>query len=453
MQTTTLLAKLCAEPPCWARATAAVASSGTASSTAVSSIEGGQYDVAVVGAGITGLTAAIWAARKGLRVIVLEAGQAGAGASGRNSGFVIPALSRAGPDDLARAWGADRAAWFGAKLAGSANALFDFIRVEGIDCDARQSGWLQPDRLAPNDGTLRARLRRLRESGVKARIVERDELLASTGTDRYPAALCLSEGGQIDPLALTRGLAASFVARGGTLAADCKLVAPIRRQADGRLRLDTSMGAAFARRAVVATNANGVGGADSINRATLPFALLLAAYALPAGSAEHVLRSHQPFSDVARDMWFFRRLPDERILTGMFATRDKLDASAIESMLADRIAYVFGVQPGRMTDLWAGRIGLTASGTPQLLQLAPDVYGWAGCNGRGIALSFVMGQMLAELAAGAQAERMPMPVHPLRRVHTRHVGAWVARTLIHVDRRRRRREMAQPYTQPFSLPD
>lgn len=117
MQTMTSLAKLCAEAPGWATAVPF----GPAPTHRLS-FDGECYDVAVVGAGITGLIAGIRAARAGRRVAVFEAAEPGAGASGRNSGFVIPALSRANPETLAQAWGTEAAAHFGTTLAGAANA-------------------------------------------------------------------------------------------------------------------------------------------------------------------------------------------------------------------------------------------------------------------------------------------------------------------------------------------
>ena len=429
MPTVTSLAKLFAEPPCWVRGVPV--DIGTNASPA--------FDVVIVGAGITGLTAAFHAARRGMRVAVLEAGEPGAGASGRNSGFVIPTLSRVGPDDVTRAWGAARAARFNARLSSAANALFEFIDVERIACDAQQNGWLQPDQLDSADAVWQHRLRAQREAGAKARLVERDELRTLTGTARYPAALCLTEGGQIDPLAFTRGLAAAFRRLRGTLANNCRLLAPAAARTRTLVGLETSLGMVFARRVIMATNASGHDGAKNLTAATLPFALLLAAYNLPATGADHVLRSYQPISDVGRDMSFFRRLPGNRLVTGIFPTGTRLSREAIDAELTQRIEHVFGIRPVGLTDLWAGRVGVTPRGLPQLLQLAPNVFGWTGCNGRGIALSFVMGQWLAQLAADAPIESIPIPLQQLKPARAPQFGVWFARRLIAAERHRRAR--------------
>ncbi|MFP6772290.1 MAG: FAD-dependent oxidoreductase, partial [Alphaproteobacteria bacterium] len=101
-------------------------------------------DVAVVGGGYTGLSAALHLAMGGARVILLETGQPGFGASGRNNGQVIPVYSRHSPDDAVATFGAERGERLNRMVAGSADLVFDLIRKHDIDCDAAQDGWLQP---------------------------------------------------------------------------------------------------------------------------------------------------------------------------------------------------------------------------------------------------------------------------------------------------------------------
>ncbi|WP_431206686.1 NAD(P)/FAD-dependent oxidoreductase [Burkholderia cepacia] len=434
MQPLTSLATLLAESPCWARDATPPEAADDAPA-----LDGETFDVVVIGAGITGLTAAFHAARRGLRAAVLEANEPGAGASGRNSGFVIPALGRVGPAEVQRAWGETRATRFNARLGSAANALFEFIRAERIDCDARQNGWLQPDLADSDDPVWEQRLHAQRAGAARARLVERDELQALTGTARYPCALCLTEGGQIDPLAFTRGLARAFGRIGGMLVNGCRLITPAVPQTHRLAALDTSHGRVFARRVIMATNAYGHGGANGLTAATLPFAMILAAYDLPSKGAEQVLRANQPFSDVGRDMSFFRRLPGNRLLTGLFPTGERFARDGLEAELQRRIGLTFDLTLAPPSDLWAGRVGLTPRGLPQLVQLAPTVFGWTGCNGRGIALSFLMGQWLAELAADAPVASIPIPLRPLKPVRAPQLGVWFARRLIAAERRRRAR--------------
>src|SRR3546814_7356252 len=98
-------------------------------------------DVAIVGAGFTGLSTALHLARHGAKVCVLEAEQVGWGASGRNGGQVIPGL-KYDPDDIARQFGPGADALI--ELAGAAaDTVFDLIGQFNISCDAVRKGWIQ----------------------------------------------------------------------------------------------------------------------------------------------------------------------------------------------------------------------------------------------------------------------------------------------------------------------
>ncbi|HSH06651.1 MAG TPA: FAD-dependent oxidoreductase, partial [Burkholderiales bacterium] len=109
-------------------------------------------DVVVIGAGYTGLSCALHLAEAGTQVVVLEAGEIGEGASGRNNGQVIPTLSRAEPGELDEG--------FAKLVCDSASFTFDLIRSRGMQCEAVQNGWVQP---AHTPGRLRFTERRARE--------------------------------------------------------------------------------------------------------------------------------------------------------------------------------------------------------------------------------------------------------------------------------------------------
>ena len=97
-------------------------------------------DVAIVGAGYSGLACALALAEAGVSVAVLEAKEIGHGASGRNNGQVIPTLSRMEPEDFAR----QTSERFLQLVCDSASFTFDLIRRHRMDCEAVQNGWIQP---------------------------------------------------------------------------------------------------------------------------------------------------------------------------------------------------------------------------------------------------------------------------------------------------------------------
>src|SRR5215470_2442948 len=100
-------------------------------------------DVAIVGAGYTGLSCAIALAEARHSVVVLEAHEVGHGASGRNGGQVIPGLKH-DPDDLVARYGREHGEALVRLAGGAADRVFALIAKHGIECSARQCGWIQP---------------------------------------------------------------------------------------------------------------------------------------------------------------------------------------------------------------------------------------------------------------------------------------------------------------------
>ncbi|RWQ71187.1 MAG: FAD-binding oxidoreductase, partial [Mesorhizobium sp.] len=110
-----------------------------------SALEGAlDVDLAIVGGGFSGLSTALHSAEKGISVAVLEAEIVAWGATGRNAGFVVPNFAKRDPDDIIAQLGPERGDRLVDFAAGSADLVFDLIKRHGIECDAVQSGWIQP---------------------------------------------------------------------------------------------------------------------------------------------------------------------------------------------------------------------------------------------------------------------------------------------------------------------
>src|ERR1700688_2928701 len=123
--------------------------------------------VAVIGAGYTGLSAALYLGEAGRDVVVLDAMDLGDGASGRNGGQVIPGL-KYDPDTLEDMFGGGQGAKLVATVGAGPDLVFELIRRHRIDCEAVRSGWLQ---LATSESTLApiaTRVRQWRARGAAA---------------------------------------------------------------------------------------------------------------------------------------------------------------------------------------------------------------------------------------------------------------------------------------------
>ena len=136
-----------------------------------------EADVVIIGAGFTGLSAALHLREAGIDVAVIEAAEPGWGASGRNNGQVIPTLSRPDPDDIVARHGA-AGERFVAMLRDSANALFDLARRYQIQAEQEQTGWIQP---VHSPGRIRIAERRVRQwsaRGAPVELLSREQMKA-----------------------------------------------------------------------------------------------------------------------------------------------------------------------------------------------------------------------------------------------------------------------------------
>ena len=157
-------------------------------------------DIAVVGAGYTGLSAALHLAERGADVVVLDAAKPGWGGSGRNGGQVIPGL-KDDPDDLEKKFGPDmgRRMW---QIAGSAaDFVFELIARHKIACQAHQSGWISAAPNAAAMATLRARTEQWQRRGAPVELLERQRGVELTGTTCYAGGMLDRRAGALQPLA------------------------------------------------------------------------------------------------------------------------------------------------------------------------------------------------------------------------------------------------------------
>lgn len=157
-------------------------------------------DVAIVGAGFTGLRAALMLAEAGTDVAVFEAGDVANGASGRSGGQVNPMLPVARPDDLRRAVGATFFERLAQVALNSADDLFDLVQRYQIKCEARQKGWLRANHCDAARKVAEENAMLWNKLGAEFDFVGSDEVTRLTGAVGYGSARSLRAEGRCSRL-------------------------------------------------------------------------------------------------------------------------------------------------------------------------------------------------------------------------------------------------------------
>ncbi len=366
-------------------------------------------DVVVVGAGYTGLSAALHLALAGSDVVVLEAEQPGFGASGRNHGQVIPALGAHGPDDLVARLGPERGERMNAWIAGSAELVFELIREHEIDCDGLQVGWLMPIDSPAREALVRGRHDQWAARGAKVRMLDRDATREMVGSEVYYGAWLHERGGNIQPLSYARGLARAVIAAGARVHGASPATRLARR--GGGWRVETPRGVVEADAVILATNAYSGRLYPGLEKNVVPFRLFLGA-TRPLGDnlRRTILPGRQSLSDSRAVLWPFRYDREGRLITGGDHVIPAFSRERAARAVAARIRRTFP-QAGdvEIEYVWDGKVAMTMDRLPRYFEPAPGLFAGLGYNGRGIALATAMGKLLAARVHGLADDEMPIP--------------------------------------------
>lgn len=389
-----------------------------------------KVDVAIVGAGYTGLSTALHLAERGVSVCVLEANEPGWGASGRNGGQVNPTL-KYDPEQLVQMYGPERAEPLISTVSNSADLVFRLIEKHRIDCAPVRKGWMQVSYTEKGVAGLHARAEQWARRGVPVQALNATAVASRMGSEAFAGGWLDGRAGAIQPLAYARGLVGAALAAGVRIHGR-SAVTGLQRQGSG-WQLQTAGGAQVtADRVVLATNGYSgnlwPGMAQSILAAN---SFIVATKPLSGRAAESILPGQETVSTAQRLLLYFRKDSHGRLLMGgrgLFNDpTDPTDFAHLERSLALLFPQL---GPLEFEYRWAGRIAITRDFMPHVHEPAPGLTLALGCNGRGIALCTSLGQQLAGRLCDNSAE-FAYPVTPLQRLPMHglqrfYIGAGVA---------------------------
>jgi len=369
--------------------------------------------VAIVGAGYTGLSAALHLAEAGQDVVVIDTHAPGWGASGRNGGQVIAGV-KYDPEPLREMFGPAVGGRMVETVGGAPDLVFDLIDRHAIACDPVRTGWLQLAVSAATLGVLHSRARQWRGEGADVHLLDPAETARLTGSDAYEGAMLDRRGGTVQPLAYARGLASASVRAGARLFARTQATALAPDGAGWRVTTDG--GDIRADRVILATNGYSGQVHDGMRRSVIAVpSWQVGTEPLPPDLRAAILPEGQSGSDMRRLLRYFRLDAAGRFVLGSRGSFTAPQPDRSLRALCDAARHIFpALRRVKFTHHWGGMVAVTGDHLPHLHVLAPGLFAGLGYNGRGVAMATVMGGALAALAAGADADLIGLPVAPLR---------------------------------------
>ncbi|MCQ0989438.1 NAD(P)/FAD-dependent oxidoreductase [Jiella marina] len=367
-------------------------------------------DVAVIGAGYTGLSAALHLAEAGANVAVIEAAEIGFGGSGRNVGLVNAGLW-VRPDDMPDILGHPHGERLLSLLAGAPDAVFALIEQHQIACEAERRGTLHCGVGRAGADELAERARQWQTRGAPVTLLGEAEAERATGSPAFSAALLDRRAGTIQPLAYARGLAAAAIAAGAEIFTNSR-VRSVSRQGEA-WRVATAAGSITADWIIVATNATTTTPWPELREEIvhLPY-FNIATKPLSANLLGSILPERQGCWDTKSVLSSFRLDQAGRLIVGSVGALSGTGAGIHRRWARRHLQRLFP-QLGDIAfeSEWYGQIGMTSDAVPRFHTLDERVVSISGYNGRGIAPGTVFGRVLAEFVLGKIGEsEMPLPV-------------------------------------------
>lgn len=357
-----------------------------------------EADLVVVGGGCTGLSAALHAVERGLKVVLLEGGRIGWGASGRNGGQMIVGL-RKGAAELVKRYGRERAKALFDLAFEAWGLVLDMIERHGIDCDLRKTGHLVGAVSAGDMGWFERELKCLTDvmGYAHVSILSASEARAAVDTP-YHGALFDALGGHMHPLNYTLGLARAALAAGVAIH-EASPVLKVERQHNG-VRAKTAAGAVRARHAILAGDALLSGIDPRVESRIMPVGNYIVATE-PLADAASVIPSNAAVSDTRFVVNYYRLSADGRLLFGGGERYTPRPPADIEAFVRPHMEKAFPQLKGRRIDhAWGGLVSVTTSRLPHVGREGA-VYFAHGYSGKGVILSTLAGKLIAEAIAGA----------------------------------------------------
>ena len=358
----------------------------------------GRADIAIVGAGFTGLSAALEAARHGAGVVVLDQHTVGWGASGRNGGMATTGLAVGLGKAIAR-YGRQQAIQMFGEYNRAIDTVEELAKEHAIDCDFDRSGKLTLAMNTRQFAGMRAAQQTLAElADYPVTLVPKSEIHSEIGSDFYAGAMVDPRGAGIHVGKFVHGLAEAGTKAGATICEN----APVTRLAsrsDGGHDIHTTRGVVRADKVLIATSGYTGSLTPWLRRRTIPVgSFIIVTEPLPHEVVQRILPRRRQASDTKMLTYYFRITPDDRLL---FGGRARFALSSPESdlksaeILKRAMTTVFPyLASTRVEYTWGGLVDLSMDRMVHAGR-RNGVHYSVGYSGHGVQMATYMGKQMA----------------------------------------------------------
>jgi glycine/D-amino acid oxidase-like deaminating enzyme len=387
-------------------------------------------DVAIVGGGFCGLSAARALAKRGVNVAVLEAETFGWGASCRNGGMVLTGMKLPVPT-LIKRYGRETLRKMYAASLETIDCVEQIVRDENIDCSFSRCGHLEVAcKQSHFDSYTESASLIQREFQHQQRIVSKSDLRAEIGSDIYFGGMVDETSAGLNPARYVAGLAHA-AQRAGACLLDHTRVGKIRAHSHNGARkflLDTSRGSITAREVILASGAYTTDAAPALQKKIIPIgSYIIATEVLPPDLARELSPRNRMIYDSKHFLYYYRLTPDSRMLFGgraaFFPETENTIRQSAEILRRGMIHVYPQLRDTKVEYVWGGTLDFTLDVMPHTGKIE-NMHFAAGFAGHGVAAATWFGVKLAGVICGdpdrSPFASIPFPSAPigLRSGHT-----------------------------------
>ncbi len=380
-------------------------------------------DVAVIGAGFTGLSAARILAKRGATVAVLEANSIGWGASSRNGGMVLTGL-KLSAEMLASRYGKELARSMYDSSIAAIDLVEHIVREEQIECSFSRSGYLE---VASKQSHFDAYALSVdviaRQFNRSLRIIQRNELRSEIGSHIYFGGTVDETSAGLNPAQYVAGLARAAITAGALVYESARVQRIEHNSQNGSpgFILQTSRGSLFAKNVLAATSGYTSSATPQLQRKIIPIgSFIIVTEPLTKTLARELSPRNRMIADSKHYLHYYRLTPDNRLLFGGRAaffpeTKNTIQRSA-EILRRDMIKVYPQLRDVKVEHAWGGTLDFCFDTMPHCGDI-DGVYYALGYAGHGVAMATYLGTKLAENLCGAKNDMpfaaIPFPGAPL----------------------------------------